>query len=145
MTCSQPPQILDFAFGGDSLSNGSNKSRSELMGVTLDFQLHLDGNGNGLLIGVDSFQVTEGPAYAQQSGQPLSGMTDYNYNGAPQPAIPLSGNQELTNGTLQLKGLSGDTTTQSSWGFYPIDSSRTLAIEIDGQQLGLMFLEAVSK
>jgi hypothetical protein len=30
------------------------------------------------------------------------------------------------------------------WGFYPIDSSRTLAIEVDGQQLGLLFLEAVS-
>jgi hypothetical protein len=31
-----------------------------------------------------------------------------------------------------------------SWGFYPIDSSRILAIEVDGRQLGLLFLEAVS-
>jgi hypothetical protein len=46
---------------------------------------------------------------------------------------------------LQLKGLSGDTATQSSWGFYPIDSSRTLATEVGGQQLGLLLLEAVSK
>jgi hypothetical protein len=143
-------------------------------GVTLNFQLYLDGNGNGLLIGVDSFQVTEGLAYAQESGQPLggayalsaqgitstgtfsavgpvsvvsgsfSGMTDYNNNGSPQPATPLSGSQDLTNGTLQLKGLSGDTTTQSTWGYYPIDGSRTLAIQVDGQQLGLLFLEAVS-
>jgi hypothetical protein len=144
-------------------------------GVTLNFQLYLDGLGNGLLIGVDSFQVTEGLAYAQVSGQPLggayalsaqgitpsgtfsavgpvsvvsgtfSGMTDYNYNGSPQPATALSGSQDTGNGTLQLVGLSGDTTTQSGWGYYPIDSSRTLAIEIDGQQLGLLYLEAVSK
>jgi hypothetical protein len=143
-------------------------------GVTLNFQLYLDGEGNGLLIGVDSFQVTQGLAYAQVSGQPLggayalsaqgiassgtfsavgpvsvvsgtfSGMTDYNNDGSPQPATPLNGSQDLSNGTLQLTGLSGDTTTQSGWGYYPIDSSRTLAIEVDGQQLGLLFLEAVS-
>jgi hypothetical protein len=58
--------------------------------------------------------------------------------------LALSGSQDLTNGSLQLMGLSGDTTTQSTWGYYPIDSSRTLAIELDGQQLGLLFLEAVS-
>ena len=144
-------------------------------GVTLNFQLYLDGNGNGLVIGVDSFQVTEGVAYNQVSGQALggayalsaqgiassgafsavgpvtvnsgnlSGATDYNNDGAPQPATPLSGSQDTGNGTLQLIGLSGDTTTQSRWGYYPIDSSRTLAIEIDGQQLGLLFLEAVSQ
>ena len=144
-------------------------------GVTLDFQLYLDGNGNGLLIGVDSFQVTEGLAYAQVSGQPLggayalsaqgitssgsfsavgpvtvvsgnfSGVTDYNDDGSPQPATALSGSQDVATGTLQLTGLSGDTTTQSGWGYYPIDSSRTLAIEVDGQQLGLLFLESVSK
>ena len=144
-------------------------------GVTLNFQLYLDGNGNGLVIGVDGFQVTEGLAYAQVSNQPLSGAyalsaqgltpngsfsavgpvsvvsgafsgaTDYNNNGSPQPATALGGSQDLTDGTLQLTGLSGDTTTQSGWGYYPIDSSRTLAIEVDGQQLGLLFLEAVSQ
>jgi hypothetical protein len=144
-------------------------------GVTLNFQLYLDGNGNGLVIGVDGFQVTEGLAYAQVSNQPLSGAyalsaqgltpngsfsavgpvsvvsgafsgaTDYNNNGSPQPATSLGGSQDLTNGTLNLTGLSGDTTTQSVWGYYPIDSSRTLAIEVDGQQLGLLFLEAVSQ
>jgi hypothetical protein len=144
-------------------------------GVTLDFQLYLDGDGNGLVIGVDSLQVTEGLAYAQVSSQSLagayalsaqgvtsagtwsavgpvsvasgtfSGTTDFNSDGSPQPATPLSGSQNVGNGTLQLIGLSGDTTTQSGWGYYPIDSSRTLAIEVDGQQLGLLLLEAVSK
>jgi hypothetical protein len=120
-------------------------------------------------------RATQGLAYAQVSGQPLggayalsaqgitsagtfsavgpvsvvsgtfSGMTDYNNDGSPQPATPLNGSQDLSNGTLQLTGLSGDTTTQSVWGYYPIDSTRTVAIEVDGQQLGLLFLEAVSQ
>src|ERR1700678_3726573 len=145
-------------------------------GVTLNFQLYLDGNGNGLVIGVDGFQVTEGLAYVQNSSNPplngtyalsvqgltssgsfsavgpvsvvsgaFSGTTDYNNNGTLQPATPLGGSQHPTAGTLNLTGLSGDTTTQSGWGYYPVDSSLTIAIEVDGQQLGLLFLEANSQ
>lgn len=143
-------------------------------GVTLNFVLYLDGDGNGLLIGVDQFQVTEGMAYAQMSGASLSGSyalsaigtnsagtysavgpvgvsagafsgtTDYNNDGLPVSAVALGGSQNTSNGELQLTGLSGDTTTGSTWGYYPIDASRTLAIEVDGQQLGLMMLEQQS-
>jgi hypothetical protein len=52
--------------------------------------------------------------------------------------VALSGSQDTSNGELQLEGLSGDTTTGSTWGYYPIDGSRTLAIEVDGQQLKLL-------
>ncbi len=62
-------------------------------------------------------------------------------NGVPQPAVALTGSQNTASGTLQLTGLSGDTITGSGWGYYPIDTSRTLAIEVDGQQLGLLLLE----
>jgi hypothetical protein len=181
-----------LAFADDNVHQGNNISGTYTIdatgrvtlnqialsntGVTLNFQLYLDGNGNGLVIGVDGFQVTEGLAYKQDSSnQPLggayalsaqgltssgtfsavgpvsvvsgnfSGTTDYNNDGTPQPATPLGGSQNLTSGTLELTGLSGDTTTQSGWGYYPIDSSRTIAIEVDGQQLGLLFLEAVSQ
>jgi len=143
-------------------------------GVTLNFALYLDGNGNGLLLGLDQFQVSEGLAYAQVSNSALSGAyalstlgafssgsfsavgpvqvtggvfsgsTDYNNDGLLMPAVALSGSQDTANGELQLKGLSGDTTTGSTWGYYPIDGSRTLAIEVDGQQLGLLWLEAQS-
>jgi hypothetical protein len=37
------------------------------------------------------------------------------------------------------------TASSGGWGYYPIDSSRSIAIEVDGQQLGLLFLEAVSQ
>lgn len=143
-------------------------------GVTLTFQLYLDGSGNGLVLGMDLFQVTEGLAYSQVSATPLSGnyalsaqgtmnagtwsavgpitvtagafggATDYNYNGIPQPAVALRGSQDTASGTLQLTGLSGGTTIGSGWGYYPIDASRTLAIELDGQQLGLLLLERQS-
>jgi hypothetical protein len=67
MSCSQPPQILDFEFGGDSLSSGSK----------------------------------------------------------------AKGMRSIRRAAL--------------WGFYPIESSRTLALEVDGQQLDLLFLGAVSQ
>jgi hypothetical protein len=152
-----------------------NRIALETTGVTLAFQLYLDGNGNGLVMGIDPFQATEGMAYAQVSGAPLngayalsaqgaanggswssvgpvtvtagafSGATDYNDNGVPLPAVTLAGSQDTGSGTLQLTGLSGDTTTNSGWGYYPIDASRTLAIEVDGQQLGLLLLERQSQ
>jgi hypothetical protein len=154
-------------------SNGRvtlNQIALDNTGVTLDFVLYLDGDGNGLLIGIDQFQVTEGMTYAQVSGAPLSGSyalsaigtngagtysavgpagafsgaTDYNNDGSPVSAVALGGSQNTSNGELQLTGLSGDTTTGSTWGNYPIDASRTLAIEVDGQQLGLMMLEQQS-
>ena len=70
-------------------------------GLTLSFQLYLDGAGNALAIGTDSYEVTEGPAFAQ-------------------------------------------TATQSALGYYPIDNARTIAIEVDGSQLGLLFVESAT-
>ena len=156
-------------------SNGRvslNQISLSATGVTLNFALYLDGNGNGLVLGLDQFEVSEGLAFAQVSASALSGAyalstlgafnagtfsavgpvrvtggafsgaTDYNNDGQLMPGVALSGTQYTSNGELALKGLNGDTTTGSTWGYYPIDSSRTLAIEVDGQQLGLLWLEA---
>jgi hypothetical protein len=156
-------------------SNGRvslNQISLSATGVTLNFALYLDGNGNGIVLGLDQFEVSEGLAFAQVSASALSGAyalstlgafnagtfsavgpvqvaggafsgaTDYNNNGQLMPGVVLSGSQDTSNGELALKGLNGDTTTGSTWGYYPIDSSRTLAIEVDGQQLGLLWLEA---
>ncbi len=144
-------------------------------GVTLSFQLYLDGNGNGLVIGMDSFQTTEGPAFAQTSNAntlsgpygmtvlginansgtlsavgpvivttgAFSGTVDLNNNGSPSSGIAISGSQNAGNGTLSLTGLnSNDQSANTGWGYYPIDNARTLAIEVDGNQLGLLWLEA---
>jgi hypothetical protein len=130
-----------------------NQIALDTTGVTLTFQLYLDGNGNGFVMGVDQFQVSEGAAYSQGSDTPLSGSyalgaqgvmnggswsavgpvtvtagafsgaREHNNNGAPQPAVALTGSQNTASGQLQLSGLSGDTTTGSGWGYYPIDAS----------------------
>jgi hypothetical protein len=144
-------------------------------GVTLSFQLYLDGNGNGLVIGMDSFQTTEGPAFAQTSTTnalsgsygmtalgfnansgtfsavgpvivttgAFSGTVDLNNDGAPSSGIAIGGSQNIGNGTLSLTGLNpSDPSANTGWGYYPIDNARTLAIEVDGNQLGLLWLEA---
>ncbi len=144
-------------------------------GVTLSFQLYLDGNGNGLVIGVDSFQTTEGPAFAQtgntnalsgaygmtvlglnaSSGTfsavgpvsvtagTFSGSVDLNNSGSPSSGIAVSGSQNAGNGTLSLAGLNpNDQSANTGWGYYPIDNTRMLAIEVDGNELGLLWLEA---
>lgn len=145
--------------------------------LTLSFQLYLDGNGNGIVMGVDSFQTTEGLAYAQTGAQPtggamavasqgvlgsgnpwsavgpltlaigsFTGWTDYNNDGSPQPTVALSGSFNASNGTLRFTGLNApDFTVSTGWGYYPIDANRLLAIEVDGQALGLLTLEAVSQ
>lgn len=144
-------------------------------GLTLDFQLYLDGNGNGIVMGIDSFQTTEGLAYSQVATQPLagplalsvqgllpngnpwsavgmvtlssgsfSGATDFNNDGVLLSAVGLSG-AVSSNGTFQFTGLKAtDFSESTGWGYYPIDNSRTLAIEIDGQALGLLLLEGIT-
>jgi hypothetical protein len=145
-------------------------------------QLYLDGNGNALELGVDTFETTEGLAYAQNApptdfegtygivGQgylanpngaspawgavgpvtvnsdAFKGSTDYTIEGAiPTSGVTLTGTETNSTQLLSLTGLNGTGfTTANSYSYYPIDSRRVLAIEIDGQQLGLLQLESVS-
>jgi len=145
-------------------------------------QLYLDGNGNALELGVDSFEATQGVAYAQNApptdfegtyaiaGQgylpnpngaapawgavgpvtvnsdAFSGFTDYSIEGTiPTSGVTLTGTETNSTQLLSLTGLNGTGfTTANSYGYYPIDSKRVLAIEIDGNQLGLLQLESVS-
>jgi hypothetical protein len=84
----------------------------------------------------------------------FTGYTDYSLQNATNsasavtPGIALTGSENSSTGLLTLQGLySGDLPgppqTNSGFGYYPIDSERVLAIEIDSQQMGLMMLEGV--
>jgi hypothetical protein len=85
----------------------------------------------------------------------VAGYTDYSLQNAANsasvvtPNITLVGSENSANGTLHFTGLyAGDvagvtSNTSTGYGYYPIDSRRVIAIEIDGQQLGLMMLEGV--
>ncbi len=76
----------------------------------------------------------------------IDGFVDYTPQGDdPTSAVPLSGSADSQSGTLSLAGLnSQDTTTAEDFAYFPIDENRTVAIEVSGQQLGLVWLEATS-
>jgi len=146
-----------------------------------NFQIYLDGNGNGLIMSLDAQDSTAGLAFQQaassseieeatyaviaQGATDASGSTargavgqakvddgdvdgfiDYTPQGDdPTSAVPLSGSADSQSGTLSLAGLnSQDTTAPEDFAYFPIDENRTVAIEVSGQQLGLLWLEATT-
>jgi hypothetical protein len=142
------------------------------------FQLYLDGHGNALVMGMDSFETTAGPAFQQVASSPelsgtyairaqgytssagypfwgavgqasidsgnVAGFTDYTpQDSAPLPGVTLTGTSNSQNGLLTLAGLNALAfQAADGFGYYPIDSTRALAIEVGAQQLGLLWLEA---
>jgi hypothetical protein len=84
----------------------------------------------------------------------FTGYTDYSLQNATNSAsavtagIALTGSEDSSTGLLTLQGLyagdlPGPPQTNSGFGYYPIDGERVIAIELDGQQMGLMVLEGV--
>jgi len=84
----------------------------------------------------------------------FSGYTDYsvqnaaNTNSLVTSGAPLSGSESSSTGQLTLYGLvaqSGQAAPNpqaaSSFGYWVIDNRRVIAIELDGQQSGVMMLE----
>ena len=74
----------------------------------------------------------------------FSGYTDYSLQNATNsasvvtPGVPLSGSENSSNGVLTLTGLNAESSqAPSGFGYYPIDDRRVIAIELDGQQMGL--------
>src|SRR5262249_42922484 len=76
----------------------------------------------------------------------VEGLTDYTPQGAdPTPAVPLSGTADSSSALLTLAGLNIQSLdTPEDFDYYPIDDARTLAVEVAGQQLGLVSLEALT-
>ena len=59
--------------------------------------------------------------------------------------VQFTGGENSNNGPLTFTGLNAMSfSSQSSYGYYPIDNNRVLAISIGDDQLGLMMLEMVS-
>jgi hypothetical protein len=148
-------------------------------GPPFTFQLYVNGNGDGLELGVDDTQASTGLAYLQASGSvnpgnyaltglgfsnletepawsavgPVtlgstlnwSGFTDYNALGTGQTSgATLSGVTIASQGLFQITGLDVTNRSADAYGFYPIDGSRTIAIEVDQNQLGTLLMEEVN-
>lgn len=142
------------------------------------FQLYVDGNGNGLELGVDDTQLSAGLAYVQSAGTvnpgnyalagfgfsnlnglpawsavgPVSvngslnwsGFTDYNALGGQQYAnASLSGTTNPSQGLFRITGLDVTNRGADAYGYYPVDGSRVIAIEVDQNQLGTLLIESL--
>jgi hypothetical protein len=179
-------------FGSAPTSSGSwtvgSNGRVTITGVgttleatPLAFELYLDGNGNALELGVDTFEATAGTGYLQQNnptapsagnyairGQGtavsttahagwggvgpvtfdgsgnLTGFADVTLQGmTPVAQVTLSGTTNSGNGTLAVTGFDQNTQGSVTLNYFTIDATRSLALETDGQQLGLVTFEGV--
>jgi hypothetical protein len=77
-----------------------------------------------------------------------SGFTDYNvFSGTPIANVALSGTTDTSTGLFSITGLNAVSPTPSTpeFGYYPVDGSRVLAIEVDNNQLGLFIIETVTQ
>lgn len=77
-----------------------------------------------------------------------AGFTDYNvFGGTPQTSVTLSGTTNTSQGLFSITALNAISPTPATpeFGYFPIDNSRVLAIELDNNQLGLFLIEAISQ
>ena len=76
-----------------------------------------------------------------------TGFTDYNvFTGTPEANVALTGTTDTSKGLFSINGLNAATPIPGTpeFGYFPIDNSRVLAIEVDDNQLGLLMIEQVS-
>jgi hypothetical protein len=76
-----------------------------------------------------------------------SGFTDYNVlGGTPVTSMALSGTTNASAGLFSINGLNAVSPMPNApeFGYYPINDSSVLAIEMDNNQLGLFIIEAIN-
>jgi hypothetical protein len=110
----------------------------------------LSGNGVGVLSSGFPSWSAAGPATV--ASNTFTGYTDYTLMGATAPTsnVTLSGTETSASGTLSLTGLNAAAPSAGSgpisnvYTYFPIDTTRVIALETDGVQLGLLQLEGVT-
>jgi hypothetical protein len=116
-----------------------------------------DFEGNFAISGFGFGNINAVPAWGAVgpvtiAGDSFAGFTDYsvessdNTSSIATAGVPLTGTEDSSKGVLNLTGLNaGSPQVSNGYGYYPIDDRRVLAIEVDGQQLGLILLEEVQQ
>lgn len=109
-------------------------------------------SGNYALAGFGFSNLENEPAWSAVGPVSLgsslnwSGSTDYNALGNGQfAAASLSGVTIPSEGLFQITGLDITNRAADAYGYYPIDGSRTLAVEVDQNQLGSLLIEEVNQ
>jgi hypothetical protein len=109
--------------------------------------LNVPAAGNYALGGLGFANVTNLPAWSavglvSVTSSAISGFTDYTVqNSQPMANNTLTGTVNNTLASMAISGLSITTNSANTYGSFPIDNTRTWALEIDGQQLGLLIFE----
>jgi hypothetical protein len=108
-------------------------------------------SGNYALAGLGFSSIDNQPAWSAVGPVNLgatlnwTGFTDYNVLGMQQNlGVTLSGTTVPSQGLFQLSGLDVTNRDADAYGYYPIDGSRTIAIEVDQNQLGILLIESVN-
>ncbi len=103
----------------------------------------LSGSGFGVLNNSHPAWSAAGPVSVASNA--ITGFTDYNLqSGAQTSNVSLSGTETSASALLSLNGLNAAALqTPNNYTYFQIDSTRVIAIETDGQQLGLLQLEGV--
>jgi hypothetical protein len=108
------------------------------------------GPGNSVMLAQGFVPISTTAVAGWSAAGPLTlttnaftGFVDYNVQGGP-PTTNLSvpGTVDTSNGVITIGGLDPNNATDG-FGYYPIDASRVLAIEVDGNQLGLLQIEGI--
>ena len=104
----------------------------------------LSGFGFGSLNGKFPPWSAVGPVTVASNS--FTGSTDYNlFGGAQTSSVSLTGTETSSTQALALIGLNAASTqTSNNYIYFPIDATRVIALEADGQQLGLLQIEEVS-
>lgn len=114
--------------------------------TSADFEGTYALRGQGILKSAPSYPAWGAVGPATVSSDNVTGSTDYNAEATtPASAQSLTGTETNSTQQLNLTGLDAlSFTSPRLYSYIPIDSKRVFAIEIDGQQLGLLFLETIS-
>lgn len=169
ITSGSLPNNPTFAFqlyldgNGNALVLGVDRSQFT---VGLSFMQQApsgDVEGSYALNAYGFSSINNGPAWAAVgpvtvASDTFSGYTDYsiqnsgNTNSVVTSGVQLNGTENSSDGLLQIYGLAvtgangpstPDPAAKSGFGYWPIDANRVIALELDGQQMGLMMLEAI--
>jgi hypothetical protein len=132
--------------GGDSIEGSAGTAFVQTAGQVNPGKYAIAAQG---VAGVSPFPVwaAVGPATLDSSLN-WSGFTDFNVlTGTPATSVLLSGTTNATQGLFSINGLNAVSPIPNTpeFGYYPINDSSVLAIEMDNNQLGLFIIEAINQ
>jgi hypothetical protein len=143
-----------ISLGADNIQQTSGQAYQQ-NGLS-DYEGNYAVVSQGFLNGPDYLQPYGAVGPVNISSDNFNGFTDYtsqDQNLRPQPQltpfdtyanVPLTGSEDNTNGEFNLSGLNS-LGYSSTFGYYPIDGNRVLAIEVDGNGLGFLMLESTNQ